>query len=117
MEYIYRNLSFVEHVALMGLEYVGYTPRNIADLWIDPFDYQDELERAVRYLSVRGIAVSLYNHQLCVLRPSLWGYARKSISDWKNLFLPECESCGALAQCGGLFQWAIKKHSAHIHTL
>jgi hypothetical protein len=117
MEYIYRNLSFVEHVALMGLEYVGYTPRNIADLWIDPFDYQEELERAVRYLTARGIAVSLYNHQLCVLRPSIWGYARKSISDWKNLFLPECQSCSALPQCGGLFQWAVKKHSAHIHTL
>lgn len=24
VEYIYRNLSFVEHVALMGLEYVGH---------------------------------------------------------------------------------------------
>lgn len=117
MEYIYRNLSFVEHVALMGLEYVGYTPRNIAELWIDPFDYQDELERAVRYLSMRDMAVSLYNHQLCVLRPSLWGYAQKSISDWKNLFLPECESCSALAECGGLFKWAVKKHSSHIHTL
>jgi His-Xaa-Ser system radical SAM maturase HxsC len=117
MEYIYRNLSFVEHVALMGLEYVGYTPRNIGELWIDPFDYQNELERAIRYLSMRDMPVSLYNHQLCVLRPSLWGYAQKSISDWKNLFLPECESCSALAECGGLFKWAVKKHSSHIHTL
>jgi His-Xaa-Ser system radical SAM maturase HxsC len=117
MEYIYRNLSFVEHVALMGLEYTGYTPRNIGELWIDPFDYQDELERAVRYLSVRDIPVSLYNHQLCVLKPSLWPYARKSISDWKNLYLPECASCGMLSECGGLFQWAAKKHSEHIHSL
>jgi His-Xaa-Ser system radical SAM maturase HxsC len=35
VEYIYRNLTFVEHVALMGLEYTGYTPRNIDELWID----------------------------------------------------------------------------------
>lgn len=117
MEYIYRNLSFVEHVALMGLEYVGYTPRNISELWIDPFDYQDELESAVQYLSMRDMPVSIYNHQLCVLRRSLWPYAQKSISDWKNLFLPVCESCSALAECGGLFQWAVKKHSTHIHTL
>jgi len=73
----------------MGLEYVGYTPRNIAELWIDPFDYQATLETAVRYLSMRDISVSLYNHQLCVLRPSLWPYAQKSISDWKSLYLPE----------------------------
>jgi hypothetical protein len=71
MEYIYRNISFAEHIALMGLEYVGYTPRNIGELWIDPFEYQDELERAVQYLSMRDMPVSIYNHQLCILRPSL----------------------------------------------
>jgi His-Xaa-Ser system radical SAM maturase HxsC len=117
MEYIYRNLSFVEHIALMGLEYTGYTPRNIQELWIDPFDYQEELERAVRYLAVRDMSVSLYNHQLCVLRPALWPFAKKSISDWKSLYLPECESCSALSDCGGLFKWAAKKHSEHIHSL
>ncbi len=116
-EYIYRNLSFVEHVALMGLEYVGYTPRNIDELWIDPFDYQDELQKAVTTLTMRGIPVSLYNHQLCVVKPALWPYAQKSISDWKNLYLPECQKCSALDQCGGLFQWAVKKHSEHIHAL
>lgn len=117
MEYIYRNLSFTEHVALMGLEYVGYTPRNISELWIDPFDYQDELEKAVRFLTERDVAVSIYNHQLCVLRPSLWPYARKSISDWKVFNLPECQRCSALDKCGGLFQWAVKKHSEHIHAI
>lgn len=116
-EYIYRNLSFVEHVALMGLEYVGYTPRNIDELWIDPFDYQAELEKTVSSLVMRGITVSIYNHQLCVLKPSLWPYAQKSISDWKNLYLPECERCAALSDCGGLFKWAVEKHSEHIHAL
>jgi His-Xaa-Ser system radical SAM maturase HxsC len=117
VDYIYRNLTFVEHVALMGLEYTGYTPRNIDELWIDPYDYQDELESAVEYLDTRNMTVSIYNHQLCVLRPSLWRFARKSISDWKTLYLPECQKCRVLASCGGIFQWAVKKHSAHIHTL
>jgi His-Xaa-Ser system radical SAM maturase HxsC len=117
VDYIYRNLTFVEHIALMGLEYTGYTPRNIEALWIDPYDYQDELEEAVAYLAVRNMTVSIYNHQLCVLRPSLWSYARKSISDWKTLYLPECETCSALSACGGLFQWAVKKHSDHIRSI
>lgn len=116
-DYIYRNFTFVEHVALMGLEFIGYTPRNIDELWIDPFDYQDELEEAVQYLDLRDMNVSLYNHQLCVLRPSMWKYAQKSISDWKNLYLPECARCGELDRCGGLFKWAVKKHSEHIHPL
>jgi His-Xaa-Ser system radical SAM maturase HxsC len=117
VDYIYRNLTFVEHVALMGLEYTGYTPRNIDELWIDPYDYQDELEAAVEYLDTRNMTVSIYNHQLCVLRPSLWTFAQKSISDWKTHYLPDCQKCSVLPSCGGLFQWAVKKHSAYIHAL
>ena len=49
-EFIYRNLTFTEHVALMGLEYIGYTPRNMDLLWVDPYDYQDKLAEAVRIL-------------------------------------------------------------------
>jgi His-Xaa-Ser system radical SAM maturase HxsC len=116
-EYIYRNFPFVAHVALMGLEPTGYTPRNRNQLWIDPVDYQSILEETVEFLSVRGMNVSLYNLQLCLLRPSLWKFARKSISDWKNIFLPECERCGALENCGGLFQSAERMHSSHIHAL
>ncbi len=116
-EYIYRNLTFAEHVALMGLEYIGYTPRNINELWIDPYDYQDQLEETVEYLAIRGMNVSIYNHQLCILRPKLWKYAKKSISDWKNLYFQECDNCSAQESCGGFFQWATKKHSDHIHAL
>lgn len=113
-EFIYRNLTFVEHIALMGLEYTGYTPRNIDELWIDPYDYQQELEQAVQFLALRNMNVSIYNHQLCTLPRSLWSFARRSISDWKQLYLPQCADCAVKNDCGGFFQWAVKKHSAHI---
>ena len=116
-EYIYRNLTFVEHIALMGLEYTGYTPRNIEDLWIDPYDYRGELEEAVQFLALRNMPVSIYNHQLCTLPSSLWRFARKSISDWKLLYLPECADCAVKSDCGGFFQWAVRKHSTHIRPL
>jgi His-Xaa-Ser system radical SAM maturase HxsC len=116
-EYIYRNLPFVEHIALMGLENIGFAVTNIGNLWIDPFDYQDELVSAVEFLSIRGMNVSIYNHQLCVLPPSLWKFARKSISDWKNIYLDECTTCAAKHDCGGFFQWARKLHSAHIQPI
>jgi His-Xaa-Ser system radical SAM maturase HxsC len=115
-EYIYRNFPFVIHVALMGLEPTGYTPRNKDMLWIDPVEYQDELEEAVEILATRGMNVSIYNTQLCLLRPSLWKFARKSISDWKNIYLQECQECNVLEQCGGLFQSAEKMHSSHIRA-
>jgi His-Xaa-Ser system radical SAM maturase HxsC len=116
-EFIYRNLTFTEHVALMGLEYIGYTPRNMDLLWVDPYDYQDQLAEAVRILRQRSLNVSIYNHQLCVLRPDLWKYAKKSISDWKNIYLDECAGCVVRNECGGFFKWATKVHSSHIHPV
>jgi len=113
-KYIYKNLPFVEHVAFMGLEYIGYTPHNIETLWIDPFSYQNELNEAVCYLADCGINVSIYNSQLCLLPEHLWQYCRKSISDWKNSYLPECQECAMLNECGGLFTWNISKHSDYI---
>ncbi len=112
--YIYKNLPFVEHVTFMGLEYIGYTPKNIEKLWIDPYDYKDELAEAVEYLAGKGMNVSIYNSTLCVLPERVWQYARKSISDWKNDYLPECSKCVKLDSCGGLFTWNLNKHSAHI---
>jgi His-Xaa-Ser system radical SAM maturase HxsC len=113
-KYIYKNLPFVEHVAFMGLEYIGYTPKNIDKLWIDPYDYQEELSEAVEFLASQGMHVSIYNTPLCVLPERVWTYARKSISDWKNDYLPECKNCTKLNDCGGLFTWNLKKHSNYI---
>ena len=113
-EYIYRNFPFVSHVALMGLEMFGYTNVNLADLWIDPVDYQPELRAATITLAERGLNVSIYNHQLCTIPQDLWPFARQSISDWKNIFVPECEGCEVKPACAGFFHSAAKRHSAHI---
>ena len=112
--YIFKNLPFAEHVTFMGLEYTGYTPYNIEKLWIDPYDYAQELEDSVEFLAGQGMHVSIYNSQLCIIPENLWKYARKSISDWKNDYLPACQSCSHLDQCGGLFTWNLKKYSSHI---
>jgi His-Xaa-Ser system radical SAM maturase HxsC len=112
--YIYRNLPFVEHVTFMGLEHQGYTPHNIDILWIDPADYIKELQEAVLFLNGVGMNVSIYNSQLCVLPECLWPFMRQSISDWKNIYLKECEKCIKLQQCGGFFASNAAKHSAHI---
>jgi len=116
-EFIYRNLPFVSQVALMGMEMVGLVHQNLDALWIDPADFQEELEQATISLALRGMKVLLYNHQLCVLRKRLWPFAVRSISDWKNAYLAECEACSVREQCGGLFWSALKKHSEHIHSL
>ncbi|RZJ91493.1 MAG: His-Xaa-Ser system radical SAM maturase HxsC [Chryseobacterium sp.] len=116
-KFIYKNLPFVEHIAFMGLEHEGYTSYNIDKLWIDPVDYQKELNEAVSYLADFEMNVSIYNAQLCTLPENLWKYSRKSISDWKNVYFGECTKCDLLDHCGGMFASGIKKHSNFIKAI
>ncbi|MBL3546666.1 His-Xaa-Ser system radical SAM maturase HxsC [Chryseobacterium sp. KMC2] len=113
-EFIYKNMPFVEHIALMGLEIEGYTPYNIDKLWIDPYEYQDILKDTVYYLYTFGMNISIYNIPLCLLPKELWPFSRKSISDWKNIYHDECSKCAELLNCGGFFKSSIKKSSAYI---
>lgn len=101
--FIYRRLPFVEHVALMGLEPMGYAKLNRDRLWIDPVDYLEPLADATFYLAHRSLPVSIYNLPLCVLPDMLRPYARQSISDWKNIFAPECTGCEMASECSGFF--------------
>lgn len=116
-EYIYRNFPFVKHVALMGMEHMGYVKKNWDALWIDPVDYSAELIAAVQTLHRRRMRVSIYNLPLCLVPRNLWAYARKSISDFKNIYLSECTSCAVQHQCSGLFLSQENRHSANIKAV
>jgi His-Xaa-Ser system radical SAM maturase HxsC len=98
-----RNMSFVDHVALMGLENTGFAIANSEELWIDPLDYKTELTEGVHTLVSARVNVSVYNLQRCVLDRSIWPYAMKSISDWKNGYVEECDRCIEKNQCSGFF--------------
>jgi His-Xaa-Ser system radical SAM maturase HxsC len=114
-EFIARNLLFVDHVALMGLEIAGFARANLEILWVDPFDYKDQLSVAVGILRTAGMNVSVYNHQLCVVNRDVESECKKSISDWKNEYLPECADCTKRGVCGGFFSTQVLyRHSDHI---
>ena len=117
-EFIGRNLLFVDHVALMGLEMMGFTRANLDSLWIDPFEYKDILSDAVNILSSYGLTTSVYNHQLCTVNEDVLPFYKKSISDWKNEFAPECDGCTKLHDCGGFFSSSLQhRYSDHIKAL
>lgn len=116
-EFISRNLPFVDQVALMGLEVTGFTRANLPDLWIDPYDYKERLTAATLLLHRHRITTMIYNHQLCLLERQAWPFAVKSISDWKNEYHTQCNSCGVIDRCGGFFSSAKYKTSDHIHAI
>ena len=107
-EFLARNLLFVDHVALMGLEMMGFTRANLDKLWIDPYDYKDKLSNAVATLAKAGMNVSVYNHQLCLVNKDIIPYYKKSISDWKNEYADECATCSRMEECGGFFSSGIQ---------
>jgi His-Xaa-Ser system radical SAM maturase HxsC len=115
--WIARNLPFVDHVALMGLENTGFAIANDAMLWMDPMDYGDGLARAVDHLSAAGVNVSVYNLPKCVLPRSVWPHAVQSISDWKNDFVEECGRCDEKNSCSGFFTTGRPRFSRGIRAI
>jgi len=115
-EFIYRNLPFVVHVAFMGMEITGLAKDNLDRLWVDPYEYREQLSAAVKHLTRRIVPVSIYNHQLCILPPNLWPYARKSITTWKQVYPPICDSCYLKESCGGVFGTS-ERYSSYLHPL
>lgn len=108
--FITRNLTFVDHVAWMGLEPMGFARGNWKEIWIDPDEYVEALADAIRALSTQGMTTSIYNVPLCVLPSPLWPYARQSISDWKNDYHAECEKCSVRSECCGFFSSVRQQH-------
>ncbi len=116
-DYIYHNFPFVTQVAFIQMETTGLAQTNLNDLWIDPHDYNEELYKAVMLLHNRGITTYIYNAQLCVLPAELRPFAKQSISEWKDVYLPVCEGCSLKGECGGFFSTNNDNISKYIHKV
>jgi His-Xaa-Ser system radical SAM maturase HxsC len=116
-EYIANNLPFVSHVAFMGMEMTGFARANKSLLWVEPDEYAETLKEAVLFLDSRRIRTSVYNLQMCLMPKELWPFMRKSISDWKNEYEPECSQCDVKETCGGFFSSYIHKKPENIRPV
>lgn len=114
--FVGQNFPFAVHVALMGLEMTGDALQNTNSVWIDPTDYAEDLRMAVKELCRRAVPVSVYNIPLCLLDPRLWPFARQSISNWKNDYLPSCGTCQVRDKCCGVFTTS-GLHSSRIKAI
>jgi len=115
--FIQRNFPFIYHCAFMGMEIAGLAHVNYSDVWIEPYDYQEQLSKAIRVLSRADINVSIYNLPLCLIDIKTWNFARKSISSWKNDYLETCNGCTVREKCCGIFTTSGLHQSAHIHPV
>lgn len=102
-KFIHKNLSFVAWTAFMGMEKTGFADSKSEKIWIEPIEYQAELDDAVHFLADWYHEVAIYNIPLCLLPKGLYNFAKRSISDWKNYYLPVCSKCVMKEKCCGLF--------------
>jgi His-Xaa-Ser system radical SAM maturase HxsC len=103
--FIGRNLPFVSTVALMGCEPIGFALANRAHCEVDLAAWSDALAQAARILRRHAVPFVWMNIPLCALPRPLWPEARRSISDWKNVYTQECLRCSVKDACSGLFAW------------
>jgi len=112
--FIQRNFPFIYHCTFMAMEITGLACDNYQTVWIDPYDYREQISRAIRVMSRANMNVSIYNVPLCLLEPKSWSFARKSISSWKKDYLPVCVGCSVREDCCGIFTTSGPYQSPHI---
>lgn len=114
--YIYRNIPFVTHIALMGMEYHGNAEVNYELVSIDSFDYKMELFEAVREYVRYNMIVDVYNIPLCLADSRIKDFCRDSISTWKKSYLQQCNNCSVKSECCGVFETSFT-YSPHIEPM
>lgn len=102
-DFIQKYLPFVAWTAFMGMEHIGYAVANERNIWIEPVEYADKLTEAVLTLAQWHSDVVVYNIPLCLLPDSIRKFAKRSISTWKNKYIPVCDDCSLKSECCGLF--------------
>ncbi|MCH5228195.1 MAG: His-Xaa-Ser system radical SAM maturase HxsC [Muribaculaceae bacterium] len=102
-DFIHKNLPFVAWTAFMAMEHIGHAVSNECNVWVEPINYADKLAEAVLTLAQWRKEVAIYNVPLCLIPEQIHRFAQKSISEWKNKYLPECNQCSLKSKCCGLF--------------
>lgn len=68
-------------------------------MFVDNSILFSEIAEAMNYSRSQGIEALLYNFPLCTVPEGYRRFAPRTISDWKQRYLGECEGCS------GFFEW------------
>ena len=104
-KFVARHFTWIEKWAIMQLEPMGYARIDWPTKFVDTTILSETLEQAVVTSEASGIYTQLYNFPLCVVPVGLRKFCVKSISDWKQKYLSNCDDCSLKNSCCGFFEW------------
>ena len=105
---IVNRFSKVTCVNFVALEPRGNCAKDLDHVFINYDDSFMSARQSIDYLVGHGIDVGLYNYPLCYIDRNYWGIAARSISKYKNRFMPDCKDCSVSSICPGFFTVATK---------
>lgn len=94
----------IHHVCFMGLEMMGNSMINRAQVWCSYDNIWPHIRTAVDVLIHHGIPVRLYNYPLCMVESKYHSVYQRSITPSKIEYLDGCTDCSRIAECGGFFR-------------
>jgi His-Xaa-Ser system radical SAM maturase HxsC len=117
IDYIFSTFKIVNSISIMNIEPIGYAKKNYEELYLKVEEQNGFLKKAILKARLYGFKIFLYNYPLCILDEEIREYAVKSISDWKNYYPPECDSCSKKIDCCGFFTSATDKYIEKVNIL
>ncbi len=108
---ISSSFSWIEIWAIMQLENIGYAKMNWDQIFFDNSIDFKSLNDALMISKIFNINTKLYNFPKCTVPFEFQDLVLKSISDWKQKYLNECESCNEKINCCGFFEWYDKGYT------
>ena len=103
IHYIGVNFPQIRNLNLMGLEMLGNALHNKGQVWIEFEELKIILQSAASLCFSYGIEPQFYNFPLCMFDERYWSIYRKSISEYKVVYLDDCRNCKLQSYCGGFF--------------
>lgn len=103
-KFITERYPQIHHVCFMGLEMMGNSMINRAQVWCSYNIIWPYIRDAIDVLISHGIPVKLYNYPLCMVDKKYHPLYKKSITPSKIEYLNACSDCFRKNECGGFFR-------------
>lgn len=104
-QFLTTHLSWAEIWAIMQLEPIGFARIDWHAKFVDTSENFEILEEVLKITELKDMETLLYNFPICTVKPQFRRRCVKSISDWKQKYLDECEVCSLKTSCTGFFEW------------